>query len=89
MATIAESPPVRCSKLSTAPESSQPLPVVVATSRLARSKPPARSRSATRELGALLHVGGRLGAGVGPDQLQSPRTRSRQRRCPRPRGRCR
>jgi hypothetical protein len=47
MATMAESPPVRYSKLSVAPESSQPLPVVVATSRLARSKPPARSRSAT------------------------------------------
>ena len=47
MATMAESPPVRYSKLSTAPESSQPLPVVVATSRLSRSKPPARSRSST------------------------------------------
>jgi hypothetical protein len=29
MATMAESPPVRYSKLSIAPESSQPLPVVV------------------------------------------------------------
>ena len=47
MATIAESPPVRYSKLSIAPASSQPLPVVVATSRLARSNPPARSRSST------------------------------------------
>jgi hypothetical protein len=47
MATMAESPPVRYSKLSMAPESSQPLPVVVATSRLVRSKPPARSRSST------------------------------------------
>jgi hypothetical protein len=50
MATMAESPSVRYSKLSIAPGSSQPLPVVVATSRFARSKPPARSRSATASL---------------------------------------
>ncbi|CAM5480500.1 hypothetical protein SNARM312S_03329 [Streptomyces narbonensis] len=47
MATAAESPSPRYSKESTAAGSTQPLPVVVMTSRFARSKPPARRRSAT------------------------------------------
>ena len=47
MATAAESPPLRYSKVSIKAGSTQPLPVVVITSRLARWKPPARSRSST------------------------------------------
>ena len=47
MATAAESPPLRYSKLSIMAGSTQPLPVVVNTTRLARWKPPARSRSST------------------------------------------
>ena len=45
--TIAESPPVRYSNESDSAGSTQPLPVVVTTSRFARWKPPARSRSLT------------------------------------------
>ena len=47
MPTIAESPPVTYSKPLAALGSTQPVPVVVTTRRCCRSKPPARSRSAT------------------------------------------
>ena len=47
MATAALSPPVSYSKAVSAAGSTQPVPVTPATSRLARWKPPARSRSST------------------------------------------
>src|SRR4029453_4637889 len=73
MATMAESPPVRYSKLSIDPESSQPLPVVVATSRFPRANPPARPRPPTASLarppGSPRGRAGGGGAGIGPDRL--------------------
>ena len=47
MATVAVSPPLRYSDESTSAGSTQPLPVVVTTTRFLRSNPPARSRSLT------------------------------------------
>ena len=68
MPTLAASPSLRYSKGVGERGSTQPLPVVVMTSRLARSKPPARSRSSNRKRSPPADVGA-VEAGVGADRL--------------------
>ena len=82
IATLATSPPVRYSRLSMAPGSTQPVPVVPATSRYFRSKPPARGQVVDRQSRPLLDVRCRRDPGVGPDRRQRRAHRRRRRSAP-------
>ena len=66
---MALSPPVMYSNVSTELGTPQPLPVVVTTSRYARSKPPARSRSLTASCARSSTSSADRHPGVGADRL--------------------